>query len=110
MKTYKSPTDPKRFQLKTSLLPIVVAETVLQQEGHELTEEQKSWFCQHVDLRARWLHANKRQWKRIFEGWGNYGLDYLYMWSRHWAQAFVQNPTEYMSRHTEEMFVQKAAV
>lgn len=100
----KLPTGKTIFEDKTSLLPEVVARTVLdemQQKGHVLpSKEQQDWFIKHADVWTRYLHANNSMWKRKLESESGRGR--LYLFVGHWAEAFLMDPVGYFEKHPLE--------
>jgi hypothetical protein len=94
MAKHKPPTKPAVFERKVVLLPHVVAETVLMERGLDPYSPNGAWFVQHVDQYVRWLHANKRDWKRKLEK-SRDPRPFVYSFVRHWLDAYEQNPERF---------------
>ena len=90
-------TDPEIFMDRTSLVPEVIAETVLESKEHNLSYEDAKWFCRFASWWIRFFHANKPNWRRKLEG--KDGRDEAYLWINHWAGAFIHSPKTFRAIH-----------
>lgn len=91
--------DAEKFADETGLIPRVAAETVIDEEGG-LDPEQRKWFMNHADKRARALYSQNARWHKLINK--ENGRDFLYAFFRHWLQAFKLNPEKYKSEHPLE--------
>jgi hypothetical protein len=74
-----------------TILPCIVAETVLSHREHSLTPDQESWFVQHVEDRANHLHP-----KYHFDS--NKGRERLYAFVGHWLDCYLLNPESFQNK------------
>jgi hypothetical protein len=91
------------FLNKTALVTDVLIEAVLAEpipamtEVESLTPTQVAWFTAHCDLRFRWFHANKADWRKWLES-RNRRIDprsQCKVWIRHWLAAYRKDPARF---------------
>lgn len=98
----KPPTPVEQFQDETSVMPEVIAQTVLMDERrvwYDLSEQDREWFLNHVSRRLRHMDANVDTFHAKLRTGDNWGRDACYMWVRHWADAYIDGPADYKKKH-----------
>ena len=93
----KPATKPATFEKRVVLLPHVVAETVLMERGWDPASSDAEWFIEYVDHYIRWLHANKRDWKKRLEKSPD-PRPFVYGFVNHWLDAYEKNPVRFQQR------------
>ena len=53
----------------------------------------------HTDTWLRWFHANSKEWRKKLERESSDDRDFILMFVRHWARAFIMDPQAYKERH-----------
>lgn len=100
------PTPSEEFEELTGLMPYVIAETVASKpedrERVALTVGELRWFCQHVDYRFRYMHANNPAIKKSLSCRSyDERRDRAYNWVEHWFVAYAKDRELYMERHSQ---------
>ena len=96
----KSEISIDAFSRVTSLLPDVVAKTVLDNmlgNNRELPTEQREYFLNHVTQRTLHLYNTNKRWQQTLRS--SSGRDFLYNFVEHWCGAFLKNTVEFIEMH-----------
>lgn len=107
------PTSLDDFIMQTSLVPVAVAETVLEERAEQpnlladplyvpadrrLDHSQAAvWFVAHVEHRVVLLNDTNRQLHKLLRS--KNGRDVLYGFVHHWLDAYVFDPVRYRKEH-----------
>lgn len=107
------PTSLDDFIIQTSLVPVAVVETVLQERAERpnlmadplyvpadrrLDHSQAAdWFVAHVERRVVLLNDTNRQLHKLLRS--ENGRDVLYGFVHHWLDAYVFDPVRYRKEH-----------
>ena len=101
-KMCKPPTPKLHFE-KRALCPEIAASIAITdaqvRAKKAASEPDREWFVEQAETWVRWFHANNPQWRRKLERESNDDRDFVLAFLNHWADAFVQNPDAYKSRH-----------
>jgi hypothetical protein len=94
------PTPESHFEDKPMLLHFM-ASCAITEESYEkdLSEQDKEWFCNWGECRLRWLHANKKDWRRHLERQSNKDRDIVLAFLHHWAKAFLLDVKHFKTRY-----------
>jgi len=103
------PTSLEEFSDATSLLPDVIATTVIEERGVNLTDPlyvsvdrfldhaaATKWFVDHVTQRVVFLYDSNVRLRKLFRS--NKGRDALYAFTQHWLDAYVHNPPDFRKK------------
>ena len=82
----------------TGILPSVVAETVLNQNGIDCKTIDGQWFVRHVETRTNHCYTHNATFRKSLNK--DKGRDILYAFVQHWLDAFQNDPEQYVRRHT----------
>jgi len=101
-----TPTSLEEFSDATSLLPDVIATTVIDERGVDLTDPTyvspasfldhdaaTRWFIDHATQRTTFLYDNNARLRKLFKT--DQGRDALYAFVEHWLDAYIHNPLDY---------------
>jgi hypothetical protein len=107
------PTSLDGFMTQTSIVPIAVVETVLEERAerqHFMSDpvyvpadrrmdhsQAAAWFFSHVERRAILLYDINRQLHKLLRS--ENGRDVLYAFVHHWLDAYLLDPIRYRKEH-----------
>ena len=94
---------PQRVISRPGHLPEIMASLVIVDaktlKDTNISKTDAEWFVRQTDTWLRWFHANSKVWRQKLERESSDDRDFILMFVRHWARAFIMDPQMYKRRH-----------
>jgi hypothetical protein len=81
---------PTALERETMLVPLWVAESVVQEVERFLKADLPDNFAERLAAKAHYLYPRHRQFHKLLNGSGNRGREYLLMFMRHWTAGWLR--------------------
>ena len=101
MSRAQKPTELSTFKSVTLVDPEGLAESVLKVNDwwKLLSEKDREWFCSHVSVRLRHMHANMPAFCKRLNSPFLQGKEAAQRWVEGWAEMFMADKADYKTNH-----------
>jgi hypothetical protein len=96
------PATHEQIERETPFAIDIVTENVMYEASANLSDMDREYFVETVDMWVRWQYANTPRFRdKMRKGDMQYIEDFI----AHWLDAFIQNPEQFKDQHPTNALV-----
>jgi len=96
------PATREKIERETPFAIEIATENVMDETGANLSDADREYFVETVDMWVRWQYANTPRFRdKMRKGDMQYIEDFI----AHWLDAFIQNPEQFKDQHPTNALV-----